>query len=422
MKTAIFLRRKVFEVQLVVVAFVFAPIVLLLVPSANGFFRDSKGCKEGFEKKQQKQPNCQQDLVFEGTFRYQSESLPIDTTGRTTRAHSSSTSTSTSTSDGKERYGQQQYQREDLRDFFSDPKNRELLIKGGGNICRQIPLTPEWHELWTNQSKIVNSTPPKMKPNTRNHIHSEDKDDQNHTIDPNYVMTKLRNVGSRFHTNNGKRNSVDDKNRNCGYDEEILAVHTEVPIVPGLSLRTVSYTGCKTMKEDPTNALPYYEFTLLDETYEAVGKKSLTWIFDSVVVGKDNGNGNDGNNPTTKEDNETPKSLPSEGNGNIGTTGSTSLRSSSRNRQTYSLSRVTLQPDDGGVGYKICYYGHVKLCLSQKFLHKLPLPTKMVQSVVNTSIRKQLERECTRSIEKFSDALLRHHRWKTKHGTKTITH
>jgi hypothetical protein len=90
--------------------------------------------------------------------------------------------------------------------------------------------------------------------------------------------------------------------------------------------------------------------------------------------------------------------------------GSSSVRNIN-SRKTYALSRVMLErlPQDGG--YKICYYGHVKLILSKKFLHILPLPTRVIQAKVNKSIRKQLELECTTSIQKLIGAL---NRWNDK--------
>lgn len=261
----------------------------------------------------------EEGLVFEGTFNYQSDIISIPTAVMSAPAT-------------------------DLNEFFSDPKNRDLAIKGGGNPCKNIPLTPELHDEWTIQSKVVNSTPP-----------------------------------------NGNKN---DDCRN----EEVLAVYSEVPIVPGLSLRAISYTGCKTMKE-PTSALPYYEFTLLNESYQPVGKKAMTWIFDKIT-------GNKKDKAKSGKDSKHIDILPGKKNDPQVTT-------DVNTRKTYALSRVTLEPFPQDGGCKICYYGHVKLTLSKKFLHMLPLPTKVVQSKVNNSIRKQLERECTRSIEKFAGALNR---------------
>eukprot|EP00531_Pseudo-nitzschia_arenysensis_P003610 CAMPEP_0116141928 /NCGR_PEP_ID=MMETSP0329-20121206/14637_1 /TAXON_ID=697910 /ORGANISM="Pseudo-nitzschia arenysensis, Strain B593" /LENGTH=360 /DNA_ID=CAMNT_0003637131 /DNA_START=168 /DNA_END=1246 /DNA_ORIENTATION=- len=267
-------------------------------------------------------------LVFEGEFNYQSDVVPMPTSAMSSPA-------------------------KDLFDFFSDPKNRDLVIKGGGNPCESIPLTPELQNEWTSQSKIVKSTPP-----------------------------------------NGNVN---------GKNEEILAVYSEVPIVPGLSLRAVSYTGCKTMKE-PTSALPYYEFTLLKESYQPVGKKAMTWIFDKVTGNKKKNISNEKNEENKGENRKgitTDHTMTGKKDGVEVTAGDSS------SRKTYALSRVMLKPCPQDGGCKICYYGHVRLTLSKRFLHMLPLPTKVVQAKVNKSIRKQLECECSRSMQKFTGALNR---------------
>lgn len=255
----------------------------------------------------------EEGLVFEGEFNYQSDVLPLPTT----------------VSSG-------------LFDFFLDPRNRDLVIKGGGNHCKHVPSTREWHEEWKSQSKIVHTTPPEP---------IEHRDDQ-----------------------------------------EILAVYSEVPIVPGLSLRAVSYTGCKILKE-PTTALPYYEFTLLKETYRPVGKKAMTWIFDKVT-------GNTGKNQNA---NQSASTMGRIADYDYDASETISFADATSARKTYAASRVTLEAEDGGC--KICYHGKVRLTLSKKFLHMLPLPKKVVQAKVNKSIRKQLERECTLSLEKFTRAL-----------------
>lgn len=276
-------------------------------------------------------------LVFEGEFHYQSDIVPIPKGAMMSPAT-------------------------DLFDFFSDPKNRDLAIKGGGNPCESIPLTPELHQEWTSQSKIVQSTPP------------------------------------------SKRNQKNAK------DEEILAVYSEVPIVPGLSLRACSYTGCKTMKE-PNSALPYYEFTLLKESYQPVGKKAMTWIFDKVT-------GNKKTNGENKMDTMPRSTIVASARSNGSTIEAATEYGDSSSRKTYALSRVMLKPFPQDGGCKICYYGHVRLTLSKKFLHMLPLPAKVVQRTVNKSIRKQLESECSRSIEKFAGAL---NRWNEQESTSGTT-
>ena len=288
-------------------------------------------------------------LIFEGKLNYQSDTVPIPTSIMSSPAT-------------------------DLFEFFSDPENRDLVIKGGGNQCENIPLTPKLHDEWTSQSKIVNSTPP-------------------------------------------DGNDADDDSRN---NEEILAVHSEVPIVPGLSLRAVSYTGCKTMV-DSTSALPYYEFTLLKETYQPVGKKAMTWIFDKVT-------GNKKNKSIIKNNSGYDEDKTNNDDGTVW--GGEQVRhkrgktddyleasaSDANSRKTYALSRVTLEPFPQDGGCKVCYYGHVKLTLSKRFLHMLPLPVGVVQAKVNKSIKRQLERECTRSIEKFTRALSK---WNEKRVIQT---
>ncbi len=309
-------------------------LLALLVPTANSLFGKTKPIRSSTLPSNDEidptlqTPEAQEDshtddegLVFEGKFNYQSETLLMPTSRMLSQ---------------------------DLFEFFSDSKNRDLVIKGGGNPCESIQMTPELHEEWTSQSKVVKSTPPS--------------------------------------TGNTKT-------------EEILAVYSQVPIVPGLSLRAVSYTGCKTMKE-PKSALPYYEFTLLKETYQPVGRKAMTWIFDKVT----------GNKKKAHEKGENKKDIETDSAISAATAGDTDRSSSgasnsSPSRKTYCLSRVTLKPSDGGC--KICYYGHVRLTLSKRFLHMLPLPTKVVQKKVNKSIRNQLECECTRSMQKFTGALNR---------------
>jgi len=265
-------------------------------------------------------------LVFEGKFRSQSDLIiPITVAARPIPSSSDN---------------------DNLFNFFLDPKNRDMAIKGGNNPTERIPTTPELYNEWTAQSRIVHSKPP-------------------------------------------------DGTSDCQH-EEILAVYSKVPIVPGLSLRAVSYTGCKTMRQ-PQNNLPYYEFTLLNESYEPVGRKAMTWIFDRVIGKKNGGNSkNKGSNSSN--------SISSSSKSN----GITMIRKkkkivpfktrdgdenknniSSSNRKTYCLSRVTLEPFPKEGGCRICYYGHVRLTLSKRFLHMLPLPKRIVQSKVNKSIKRQ---------------------------------
>jgi hypothetical protein len=303
------------------------------------------------QKQQQEQQKCdstrdndtdndeEEGFVFEGKFHSQSDvMIPI-----TAAAMSKSSSSSSSSSNDDDN--------DILYNFFLDPKNRDFAIKGGGNPTKCIPSTLELHKKWTTQSRIVQSTPP-----------SDD--------------------GSN------KNGSQEQKRHN----EEILAVYSEVPIVPGLSLRTCSYTGCKTMIQ-PINNLPYYEFTLLKESYEPVGRKAMTWIFDRVTGGNNNSKNKSGNN----------KKITTSSSNN-----SASDTRSGISRETYCLSRVTLEPFPKEGGCRICYYGHVRLTLSKRFLYMLPLPKRIVQAKVNKSIKKQLQKECMRSINKLTLALNEH--------------
>lgn len=145
-----------------------------------------------------------QDLIFEGTVEYQSDLLPMSTKASP----------------------------KDLLEFFLNTKNRDLVIKGGGNRCEVIPPTQELYDEWAKNSRIVRSTPP---------------------------------------------------NQQC---EEILAVSSDVHLAPGLSISAVSYTGCKLLIE-PKSALPFYEFTLVKEDYCAKGSRPMVWIFNKVT-GKHN--------------------------------------------------------------------------------------------------------------------------------------
>ncbi|KAG7359890.1 hypothetical protein IV203_034988 [Nitzschia inconspicua] len=74
----------------------------------------------------------QEDLVFEGTFEYESELLPMATTSSP----------------------------EDLMEFFLRPENRDLVLKGGGNPCDVIPPSQHLYDEWTKNSKVVQSVPP----------------------------------------------------------------------------------------------------------------------------------------------------------------------------------------------------------------------------------------------------------------------
>lgn len=243
-------------------------------------------------------------LVFEGTFEYQSDLLPMATTSSP----------------------------KDLLDFFLQPEHRDLVLKGGGNPCDVIPSTPQLYDEWEKNSHIVRSTPPD------------------------------------------------------GRHEEILAIYSDVHLAPGLSISATSYTGCKVL-EEPHSQLPYYEFTLVKEDYHGKGRKPMVWVFDKVT-GKAN-----------KNNNKAKKGVETTDDNN---------NNSPEGSRTYALSRVTIQPDAQQKGYRICYYGHVKVVSilpNKGMLRILPLPKRRVESKVSQSIVSQLEREGTKSVDKFTEAL-----------------
>ena len=349
-------------------------------------------------------------LVFEGTFEYESDIIPIPT---------KLLILSSSEGEGRGRGGpiRSRNNHNDhtittnpprlLLDFFLDRHHRDLAIKGGGNECKCIPNTPELYQEWSIQSKLVNSTPP--------------------TSFSSSFSTS--NNGGNNHHNIRNNNDDDDNDEN----EEILAIYSTVPIVPGLALRATSIIGCKTMlkKQQPglelepeqlvvpsksrngghtttsngtTNRindsnqlpllLPYYEFTTLQESYEPVGKKTMTWIFNKIT-GTKNDNNNTANSNSSNNSSSKRK-----------------IDSSSSSSSTC-VCRVMLQQvaghpqeqNDAKRGCKLCYYGHVKLRLSQRFLHMLPLPKSIVQKKVNHSIQKQLQKECIASVTKFTHVM-----------------
>jgi hypothetical protein len=246
----------------------------------------------------------QEDLVFEGTFEYESDLLPLHTMSYP----------------------------KDLLDFFLSPENRDLVVKGGGNPCETIPRTNELDDEWISNSKVVKSTPPN------------------------------------------------------GQNEEILAVHSDVHLVPGLSISAVSYTGCKVLIH-PQSLLPSYEFTLVKEDYQGKGRRALVWVFNKITGKHRSKNSNDGISQSTTDNDS-----------------SDDHDGSSR---TFALSRVTIQHDVQQNGCRVCYYGHVKVVskLPKRLLRFLPLPKHTVEAKVSHAIVSQLEKEGVNSINKFAEAL-----------------
>jgi hypothetical protein len=252
----------------------------------------------------------QEDLVFEGTFEYQSDLLPSWITSSPS----------------------------DLMDFFLQPENRDLVIKGGGNPCEIIPPSSTLYDEWKRNSQIVQSSPPD------------------------------------------------------GQHEQILAVYSDVHLVPGLSINAVSYTGCKVLTE-PQTALPYYEFTLVKEDYQGKGSRPMVWVFDKITGKHSKSN--------SKKIMQPAESLLLYDTNNIQNNYQES------NSRTYALSRVTIKHDAKHNGCRVCYYGHVKVVskLPKRMLRILPLPKRTVENKVSQSIVTQLEREGVQSIDKFAQAL-----------------
>jgi hypothetical protein len=266
-----------------------------------------------------------EDLVFEGTFEYESELLPISTTSSP----------------------------QDLLRFFLNPRNRDLVIKGGGNPTESVPASPELYDEWTAQSQVVDSTPPN------------------------------------------------------GQNEEILAVRSDVQIAPGLSISAVSYTGCKVVT-NPRNSLPFYEFTLVREDYEGKGSRPMVWVFNKIT-----GKSIQQDTVHHRQESTIPTSMsspraavaaspipPAAATSNSG-------RGHDGSSRTYALSRITIEPDVKEQGCRVYYYGHVKVVskLPKGLLHVLPLPKRTVEAKVSKSIVNQLEKEGIKSIDKFRDAL-----------------
>ena len=195
--------------------------------------------------------------------------------------------------------------------FFRDPDHRDLVLKGGGNPTVQIPPTQELYDEWRVQSGIVQSEPP-----ARN--------------DP------------------------------------ILAISSEVPLLPGLSISATSYMGCKFL-QNPRTLLPIYEFTLIKDEYAAQGSKPLIWIFNRMT-----GVGGDGDS----------------------------------SRKTYALSRVSMEPCESGTSIIMQYFGFVKVScsVSRALTRILPMSKKKAQEKVSNAMVKQLEREGLASIQKFQGA------------------
>jgi hypothetical protein len=204
-----------------------------------------------------------------------------------------------------------------LLTFFQNPEHRDFLLKGGGKPTEPVPATPGLYEEWKNQARIVESAAP------------------------------------------------DD------VKDPILAIHSTVSLLPGLSIQAVSYTGCKLLQH-PVTSLPMYEFTLIKEEYSPKGAKPMRWIFNKIA-------GNQGDDTATLTE----------------------------SRKTHGLARITMEPDAKTGGIRLCYFGRVKVSCSipRRLLNTLPLSKRKVEAKVSKSIVKQLEREGLQSVQKFWTAL-----------------
>jgi hypothetical protein len=217
-----------------------------------------------------------------------------------------------------------------LFSFFQDPVNRNLVLKGGGNPTEHIPATHDICETWGAQSRIVKSAPPT--------IAARDDDDDTTSV---------------------------------------LAIYSTVPLLPGLSIRAVSYTGCKLLAH-PQTSLPMYEFTLIYETYSAIGTKPMVWIYNQLTGGAGN----------TQQHRAVEEEAPS-------------------TCHTHALSRITMEPDAESGMFRLCYFGMVRVSCSipRRLLKILPFSQRKIEAKVSKAIVKQLKREGLQSIEKFRAAL-----------------
>lgn len=218
-----------------------------------------------------------------------------------------------------------------LYSFFRNRLHRNLLLKGGGNPTEEIPSTPEIFQEWAAQSRVVFSSPP------------VDQDDHH----------------------------------------SVVAIHSTVPIVPGLSIKAVSYTGCRLLFH-PQTLLPMYEFTLIQDRYQAEGTKPLVWLYRKVTG-----------------ESLTPEEPPL-----------TAASSTMGSRNTHGLCRVVLEPfrpptTGAKEVLRLSYYSMVKVScnLPQRLLKILPLSKQSIEAKISASMTKQLETEVMQSAGRFHSAL-----------------
>ncbi|KAL3939607.1 MAG: hypothetical protein SGBAC_005701 [Bacillariaceae sp.] len=210
--------------------------------------------------------------------------------------------------------------------FFQSETHRDLLFKGGDNPWEEIPVSSDLLDCWDDQAAIVQSQRP-------------------------------------------------DRNAK----NQILAIYSSVPLLPGLQIDAVSYTGVKLL-HSPLTGLPMYEFTLIKEYYLPNGSKGMKWLFQTVAGNK-------------KSHGLDDQSHLKDGR----------LYTASPGRQTHSLARVALQEDLSSRTFRIHYFGRVMVScrVPQRLLSLLPFSQTSVESRVSKSIVQQLQREGVTSLKKY---------------------
>jgi hypothetical protein len=229
-----------------------------------------------------------------------------------------------------------------LYEFFQNRVHRNLLLKGGDNPTDEIPWTPELLEEWAAQARVVSSAPPRFTTTTTT---APTGDDEHHSV---------------------------------------VAIHSIVPIVPGLFVNAISYMGCRLLPH-PKTLLPMYEFTLIQDRCQAGGTRPLVWLYRKVT----------GDAPTNKKTSSCPLAPAAT------TTGS---------RKTHGLCRVFLEPSRPSGAQEVLrlsYYSMVKVScnLPQRLLKILPLSKQSIEAKISASMAKQLETEVMQSANKFHTAL-----------------
>ncbi len=225
-----------------------------------------------------------------------------------------------------------------LHSFFQNRLHRNLLLKGGGNPTEEIPRTPELLAKWTHQSRMVSSSPP--------------------------IPLALNN---------------DDDDNNGEDHHSVIAIYSTVPVIPGLSIKAISYTGCRLLPH-PQTMLPMYEFTLIHDCYQAEGTKPLVWLYRKLT----------GDTPSS--DLQSKPSLLATSS----TTGS---------RHTHGLCRVSLEYCSNEA-LRLTFYSMVQVSctLPQRLLKLLPLTKQNIEAKISASMVKQLEAEVMQSVDKIHSA------------------